>query len=369
MWGAKFYGGVIACIFIGIFTLANTCLGGHKMKYSVVLGFSVLVTSLISILFFYHPFSSLHGGGVFMLEPFKTIHPMIEDPSLFPILKLARLRYKLYEHFVLFLPLIIIIELFTLFLYIVFDLGTRLIGLKLLFSRQRSQPIHIALFGSSIMSIIFAATLIQRNGDWFNTIQFLGYTQFLLQISLAVCTVYLLKTGSLKSRIVVATIVVITFLGSLNPVIEYGKDLFIPANSPIHAIFQPKVYVSSSEIKALSYLSKLAPGVTYTFPFTPIYDNRPVKQLWKTNDTALVAALGNQQLYEANIQQLDITGINHQMRTQSLKNIQMTNIKTLPIRYLYLYKQHPEYRKFITRISPSTVSLFENEEIHILERM
>jgi hypothetical protein len=340
-----------------------------SLKSLLSICFATFLSSAIAVLFFYNPFVGTKVGGIFSLEPFKTVHPIIEDPSLFQILKLARLRYKLYEHPYIFAPILLVIEIFSLALYIFIAFGTRLLSVALLFSKTHRPTLNIAIFGSAVFSIIFAALFTQKGGDWFNTIQFLGYGQFLLQITLSLFVISLLKFHDKRTHALIVLIIALTLAGSLNPVVEYGKDFFTSSGSPINKIFQPKVYVSGAELEALSYLSKLPSGVTYTFPFTPIYDERSIKQLWKTNDTALVAALGKQQLYEANLQQLDITGIDHKKRTQLLKNVLTTNIKSLPVRYLYLYKQHPDYKKFITRISPSAVSLFENEEVHILKKM
>ncbi len=369
LWGAKFYGGVIGISFIWIFLATKTYNKHLSLKSLLSILFATLLSSAIAVLFFYNPFVGTKTGGIFSLEPFKTIHPIIEDPGLFQILKLARLRYKLYEHPYIFAPILLVIEIFSLALYIFIAFGTRMLSVALLFSKTHKSTLNIAIFASAIFSIIFAALFTQKGGDWFNTVQFLGYGQFLLQIALSLFVISLLKFHDKRTNALIVSILVLTLAGSLNSVVEYGKDHLFSSGSQIHKLFQPKVYVSSAELDALSYLSKLPSGVTYTFPFTPIYDERPIKQLWKTNDTALVAALGKQQLYEANLQQLDITGIDHKKRTQLLKNVLTTNIKSLPVRYLYLYKQHPDYKKFITRTSPSAVSLFENEEVHILKKM
>lgn len=366
LWGAKFYGGVIGISFIWIFLAAKTYKKQLSLKSLLSIFFTSFLSSMIAVLFFYNPFVGTRTGGIFSLEPFKTIHPIIEDPSLFQILKLARLRYKLYEHPYIFAPIILIIEILSLALYTFIAFGTRLLSVALLFSKTHKSNLSIAIFASAIFSIIFAALFTQNGGDWFNTIQFLGYGQFFLQITLSLFVTTLLESHRKRNAALVISILIVTLFGSLNPFLEYGKDYFISSVSPIHKIFQPKVYVSGAELEALSYLSKLPSGVTYTFPFTPIYDERPIKQLWKTNDTALVAALGKQQLYEANLQQLDITGIDHNKRTLSLKKVLATNIKSLPIRYLYLYKQHPEYKNFVNKISQNTATLFENGEVKIL---
>lgn len=369
LWGAKFYGGVIGISFIWIYLAIKTYNKQLSFKTLLSICFATSLSSAIAVLFFYNPFAGSRTSGIFSLEPFKTIHPIIEDPGLFQILKLARLRYKLYEHPYIFAPILIAIEIFSLVLYVFVAFGTRLFSLTLLFSKNQKSTLNTAIFGSTILSIIFTALFTQKSGDWFNTVQFLGYGQFLLQIALSLFVISLLKFHGKRTYALIVSILVLTLAGSLNPVVEYGKDHLFSSGSQIHKLFQPKVYVSTAELEALSYLSTLPSGVTYTFPFTPIYDERPIKQLWKTNDTALVAALGKQQLYEANLQQLDITGIDHKKRTQLLKNVLTTNIKSLPVRYLYLYKQHPDYKKFITHISPSAVSLFENEEVHILKKM
>lgn len=367
LWGSKFYGGIIGFVFIAIYLISGAI---QKRRPVISLGFPLFTLTLISILsivFFYNPFAA-SKGAVFLFEPFKTIHPIIEDPNLLPITRLARLRYILYGHPYLFFPILLIIEFFTLCLYLGVSFGTRILGLGSLWYSSRSIPIYAAIVGSSVVSILFPSLFTQVGSDWFNTVQFFGYAQFLLQITLAGYVTGLATKGTIRSNIAMITIMVITFIGALNPIMEYGKVLFLLRSSSVHKIFQPLVYISHNEVEALDFLSMLSPGATYTFPFQNIGDSRPSKELWRVHDTAYVAALGKQQLYEANVQQLDVLRIHHQKRTESLRDISKIDIRRLPIQYLYLHKSYPGYKNFIVATKPFVRLLYENSEVSIYEK-
>ncbi len=106
----------------------------------------------------------------------------------------------------------------------------------------------------------------------------------------------------------------------------------------------------------------------FTLPFVPIYDAGNVKPLWKTNDTALVVALGNKQVYITNLQQLDLMGIEHAKRTLELKNLNKLDISKLPVQYFYLQKGHPSYADFVKRLTPYSTMLYENREVEVWGR-
>lgn len=365
LWGSKFYGGVIGVSFVGLYLLSSMANQKLTRKQVLAILIGAGIVSLAAIVVFYNPFSSMGKGGVFNLEPFKTIHPMIEDPELFLIPRVARLRYMLYQNPLLFWPALVRIEQLTLILYIIFAYGTRLLSVGLVFKRGKRSPILLALFGSSIVATVLSALLTQKGGDWFNTIQFMAYSQFLMQISLGLFAFYLFRQNGRSPRILLISIMCVTCLGALNPIAEYGRNLPVISQLIPPKLFQPHVYVSTQELDALSFLSKQRDGVVFTLPFTPIYDAGIIKPLWKTNDTALVAALGNKQVYIANTQQLDLMGIEHIKRTNELKNLSKINISKLPVLYFYLRKEHPNYASFVKRLRPYAILVFENREVEV----
>jgi hypothetical protein len=368
LWGSKFYGGVIGGTFVGIYFMSEAAERKVRLRQLIILLAGIGFVSLCAIMVFYNPLSTMGKGGVFTLEPFKTIHPMIEDPELLPIMRLARLRYLLYTKSLIFWPILMLIEQTTLTLYLVFAYGTRLLGLGLFFIREKVSPVYSALFGSVIIATLFPVFFTQKGGDWFNTTQFMAYAQFFLQIALAVYVYKLRMLRTRKVQFFVGIVLCITFLGALNPIAEYGRNLPVISRFISSKLFQPRVYVSDLELDALSFLSKKEDGIVFTLPFTPIQDTTPVRQLWKTNDTALVAALGNKQMYIGNVQQLDLMGIEHTKRTKELKNLNTVNISKLPVRYFYLYKGHPSYISFVKRLKPYATMLFENGEVEVWEK-
>lgn len=368
LWGSKFYGGVIGVSFAGIYLVSIMFEKKIQLKQLMLLLTGIGLVSLVAIIVFYNPFNSMGKGGIFNLEPFKTIHPMIEDPELFPLLRVARLRYILYKNPFLFWPYLMCIEYMTLCLYLIFAYGTRLLSVGLLLMKEKLSPVLIAIFGSSIIASIIPVLLTQKGGDWFNTIQFMAYSQFLLQISLGLFAFQLFSHQGRNARILLILIMSVTFLGALNPIAEYGRNLPVISQLIPSKLFQPRVYVSHQELEALSFLDKQKDGVVFAFPFVPIYDGGMVKPLWKTNDTALVAALGNKQIYITNLQQLDLMGIEHTKRSLELKNLAKINISKLPVNYFYLQKDHPSYASFVKRLAPYATQIFENREVGLWEK-
>ena len=83
LWGSKFYGGVIGISFVGIYLVGTYFEEKSRLREMIFLMIAIGLVSLCAIIVFYNPFQSIGKGGVFSLEPFKTIHPMIEDPELF----------------------------------------------------------------------------------------------------------------------------------------------------------------------------------------------------------------------------------------------------------------------------------------------
>jgi hypothetical protein len=195
----------------------------------------------------------------------------------------------------------------------------------------------------------------------------MAYSQFLMQITLGLFVYRVFVRNTRNAQIFVGIVLCVTLLGALNPIAEYGRDLPVISKLIPPKLFQSRVYVSTQELDALSFLSKQRDGVVFTLPFTPIYDAGIIKPLWKTNDTALVAALGNKQVYIANTQQLDLMGIEHIKRTNELKNLSKINISKLPVLYFYLRKEHPNYASFVKRLRPYAILVFENREVGLWE--
>jgi hypothetical protein len=217
LWGSKFYGGVIGVSFIGIYLACTAFEKKIQLKQLILLLTGIGLVSLVAIIVFYNPFHSIGKGGVFSLEPFKTIHPMIEDPELLPLLRVARLRYILYKNPYIFWPYLTLIEYATLLLYITFAYGTRLLSTGLLFMKEKMSPVLIAVFGSSIIATIFPALFTQKGGDWFNTIQFMAYSQFLLQISLGLFVYRVFVRNTRNAQVFVGIVLCVTLLCSLSP--------------------------------------------------------------------------------------------------------------------------------------------------------
>ncbi|MBP6994402.1 hypothetical protein KBB12_04110, partial [Candidatus Woesebacteria bacterium] len=140
MWGSKFYGGAIGTFLVGFYLLSLALEKTIQPRRLIVLLVGVGLVSIFAIFVFYNPLDSIGKGGVFSLEPFKTIHPMIEDPELFPLPRIARLRYIISENPFIFWPYLMLIESATVVLYVIFAYGTRLLSVGYVFTKEKLSP-------------------------------------------------------------------------------------------------------------------------------------------------------------------------------------------------------------------------------------
>jgi hypothetical protein len=227
LWGSKFYAGIVGCFYVAIYLTVD--LLKHKITFRryLLYGISLMATSIFVVLVFYNPFALGSHKSVFVLDPFKTIHAMIEDPELIPIRKVALARYYLYTVDTLIRPKLWLIEIFTLGLYLVFSLGTRIFGLLYVVDKNKKVNILITIYSTSIFGILLGTMFIQNGIDWFNTIQFLAYSQFLLQIPVAMVAYNFILTKSLPKTIFGVLLLIVTFTGALIPIGKYGQQISI----------------------------------------------------------------------------------------------------------------------------------------------
>ncbi|MEM4248431.1 MAG: hypothetical protein QXH80_04110, partial [Candidatus Nanoarchaeia archaeon] len=122
----------------------------------------------------------------FIFSPFSIVHSIIEEKNLFYLPKLVNARYYLYSVNPLS-PRLLAIELFTAFLFLFFNLGTRFLGLVDFLIRGIKRKVNlfeITLFLGTIFPFSLSLLFIQK-GIWWNTIQFSYYGLFLANFFIA----------------------------------------------------------------------------------------------------------------------------------------------------------------------------------------
>ena len=304
--GIKFYGGAIS-IFL-VFMYLFTSLLKHPNKAGKYLSYFIITVLFIltSIVIFYNPFVSAKTGFPFSISPFALVHPITEAPDQFYLEDMTNARYFLQSKIG---PRLIAIELINLAIFLLFYFGTRFLGLLYLISlsiRKKISQFDAIVVPTIIFSVFLTVFLVQK-GVWWNTIQFFFYAIFLSTIYLTTFAFDLLKKKK-KFFLLLGFILILLSIPTSYDVIWH----YVNESKP--------VYLPKEEIEALAFLKKQPEGVV----LSPLYIKK-----WKKNyrsfplnhfdDSSYVAAFSGKQLYFAEEQTLEVTGISTKSRLEKVK--------------------------------------------------
>lgn len=340
--GLKFYGGVIALLMSGVYSLL--LMYQRKLKESFMAGLSAILGFTTATWFFYNPLANLGGSPILSWRPMATIHPIIEDASLLYLPSIANLRNNLYMSeggIRLWL-----IELTTLAIFILFNYGTRLVGLI----RIKSKPINWIIVSGIIGGLLLNILFVQR-GEWWNTVQFLYYSLFLASIFAAQTLSDWIEGGTGK-RVIASIIVVLTLPNALDTV-------------RIFASFPPQSYVSQQEIEALEVLGKLPEGSVLALPLearSRVGADYP-RPLYSRYDTAYVAAFSGKQTYLNDLVQLRLTDIEYNERLDLVTQAECAVLEE--IKYIYSAGDNPEIAIYQQCPAYEIKEIYLNEEAAI----
>lgn len=313
MMGLKFYGGVVTMAMSSVF--AVTLFVQKKWKQGIIALATALVGFGIATLLFYNPLSSLNTSSILTFKPMATVHPIIEEIGLFYAPAIANLRNNLYVSEIG--VKLVLIEVATLLLFIVFNWGTRIIAVL----HMQYKSFDLVLITGILTGLIMNVLLIQR-GEWWNTVQFLYYATFLSNVY-AAKTLSIWMDGSKIQKILVALVVTLTIPNALD-------------TARIFASYPPQSYVSEMELNALSHLKTLPQGVVLALPSGRAIAGGEMipKPLYSRYDTAYVAAFSSQQTYLNDLVQMRLTGIDYLKR---LSDVESHNCAVLlQVKYIYL---------------------------------
>jgi len=340
--GLKFYGGVITLLMSGTYSLL--LLGQKKYKEAISAGLSSLIGFAFATWLFYNPLETLGGTPILSFRPLATVHPIIEDASLFYLPAIANLRNNLYlsEGGVR----LWLIELATLAIFIVFNYGTRLIGLIDVKSKSINWIIGSGIFGGLLLNILF----VQR-GEWWNTVQFLYYSLFLTSIFAAQTLAEWLRVGKTKLVLAIA-VILLTLPNALD-------------TTRIFASFPPQSYVSQLEIEALEVLSKLPKGVVLALPLHASGNNSSQypKPLYSRYDTAYVSAYSGKQTYLNDLVQLRLTDIDYSQRLELVNQADCLVMEE--VAYIYSAGKNPAIENYQRCERCELKEIYLNEEVAI----
>lgn len=336
-FGIKFYVAVtLGLIFFFYLLIASK----ENLKKSLENIFLLGITSLGGVLIFLQP--DFSQTPTFNFSPFATVHHLIESENLFYNKDLVLSRYYLYEHG--FSPRLLLIELYSLFLFVVFYLGTRFFGLFYLTAKvitKKANRIDLSIF-FTILIIIFLSTFFVQRGDWFNPIQFFVPASYILSIYSGLFFYQLFK----KSKLLFFSLFFLSFIFTFIPNLI---NLGYPKNPA-------RFVIPQKELEALNFLKNQPFG----YVFSPQDEN----------DTSYVAAFSYKPTYLNFITINQTLGVDYQERLKLGGNPEIFNPKKIKVQYFYLPKDNPHTKKILLRFSPKKFKkIFENEAVIIYNRL
>jgi hypothetical protein len=355
--GLKIYAGIISFFAISLYFI----LAHLEMKQLILNIIIISIFFLGAIFLFFNPLTSLKSGSVFIFSPFATMHSLIEEPNLLYLKDMVNARYYLYAHGgLLKSPRLWSIELFSSALFLFFSLGLRMFGLvyfviKLI--KRTLSRFDIVIVSSALFAYLLLILFVQK-GQWWNVIQFYYFALFLLNIITAEFFYEVIKTS--KKKVYALSIITLLIILTLPGNLDIARGFF---RFPGHS------YISQEEITALNFLKNQPEGVVFTQLFdkkNKITSADPVTPIYIGEDSAYVSAYSGKPLYLADIQVLQITGINYESR---LKRIQDDDCSILnEVGYIYQVKEYQD--KFLQTCLPmdkdyNVRKIFENKGVAI----
>lgn len=345
-FGLKFYGGVIT-LFISVLYVLGRLKIKDRRVYSTTIHLIILsVCAVASIILFYNPFSAVKTGSIFIFAPFAIVHSIIEEPYLFHLPDMVNARYFLYEQSG-WGPRLLMIELISVVLFLLFNFGTRVFGfMHLAYKgiRKSVSRFDLIILAGCAFSVMLSILFIQK-GVWWNSIQFFYYALFLSNIFIAEFCSELFKKHAKKGIVIIAFILLLTIPENIDFVYSYTVV--------------PPSKVSDTELEALDFLSKQEKGIV----FNSFYLQDPKGESFE--DTAYVSAFSGQQLYLQDSHVLTITGVDYEKRKSEVKNMNCQVLQE--VEYIYYKKIYSP--KFLKKcMGQDFRKQFENEEVEIYMR-
>ncbi len=301
--GVKVYAGVL--IGLGLFfywLLSNK----KRSKFDSVIWLTTAVVSFL-VLFAMGVFSQ---KSPLVFKPFWFIHSLIDSIDKLYLPRLAVLRMNLSQNLISWkLPLLVAIEVFSLLLFTVGNMGIRVFAFWEMARRavkndfsEFDKLISIVLFFSFLFPLLF----IQKGTTW-NTIQFFYYFLFFANFYLAIFLSRLFKKRTPKAVFGGLFLVALSLPTTFSTLRGYFGRL-PPAVAPYY------------ELEGLNFLKKQKEGAVLTYPYNKfkkggLGDPLPL-YLYET--TAYVSAFTAKQTFLEDEMNLEITGFSWRDREKEV---------------------------------------------------
>ena len=286
----------------------------HK-QYRPTFVLSLLISAALFLIY------NSSSGGLVQWHPFWFIKSMVESEDRLYLPYFANMRYAL-ESSGKIGPRLIFFYIFFTAVFIVGNYAWRLLAL---FKVKNYPPIWIATFICFLVPLLF----IQKGTSW-NTIQFMYYSLFLINIPLCL---FLTKYPKIAFLIIFFNL--FPLIGSLPSFL--GKT--------------PPAAISHQEQQALNFLKSQPKGIVLTTPYDSYlkksYPNTPLP-LYVYETTSYLAAYGQQPVFMADEMNLENSAYPWQERRLASENFFAQKnefqdrgfLVNNQIDYLYLPKAH-----------------------------
>ncbi len=235
--GFKVYAGAI--LLGGLFVLGFKRALFEKDFKIIGVSFISLIISLLIIL----P-QSKSSLGLIEFKPLWLVDTMIDagDRVGIPNFTARRFAYQAENKYLHLFA----VELIGLFIFLIGNLGTRIIGVFGIEKKQIKNDLFILIFAMMLASLIPPLIFIQKGNAW-NIVQFFYYFLYFSGIFAA----YSLRRASVALTIIVLLITPISSIATF-------RSWLYP---------NPPAYLSKTEYEGLKYLSTQSDGVVLKYPF------------------------------------------------------------------------------------------------------
>ncbi len=322
-FGLKFYGGSVS-LFLAFLYIVETFFQKKDILLTLKQGLIIGAFVSISIIIFYNPFEASKSGSVFSFAPFATVHSVIEADNMVYLPNLVNARYFLYAQ-ESWSPRLLVIELFSVVLYVVLNFGSRVLGLLYavwLGIQRKIQRIDVYILLSSIFATKLTIIFIQK-GDWWNTVQFSYYGIFLANFLAAKVVYDLIRTKKLVPVLIGLIVLIVT----------------LPSNALVVKTFTDPdtAYIPRAEMRALDHLRNLPEGVVFSsFDQKQDFDY----PFLGYEQTGYVSVFTGKQLYLGHTGPLTIIGVDFKRRLERIKKKDCTVFDEVD--YLYFVKHYSD---------------------------
>ena len=374
--------------------LLGCFLAGFKVSAGVVLSGGILATSLFFLIFHknktlflpaiiislvnFAVFKALtnQGESFLIFEPWWFIRTMVvtSDHLNWVDLELKR-QFYLAKGGIRSWLRIIQFEGMAFIIYLVGNLGTRILGFIYLFKNLLNKkifksPVLINLVSCALIAFGIPLFFVQR-GVAYNLIQFMQYFLLIFGFFAAISTHHLFSSikNSWKKFLGIAILILLSLPTVVGNLWEfYGKNAL--------------ALVSNQELEALNFLKQNSSpkDIVLTKPFDRwkylAYPHQPWPiSVW--NSTAYVSAYTSRQTYLTDEGQIQILGINPEERLEKINlffnpKTSVTNKKEFllsnNIKFLYLRKDQINSEEKNSLSQLNLKKIFENNEVEIYVR-